>query len=64
MAASKKTTQKNSEPEYVGPYYVRGILMPDGNRIRPKHASAKERKEMIARYPRVANYFKIEKKES
>lgn len=57
---SDKTTKKGAgtSPEYIGPQYKNGLLMPDGSTIQPKEASAKKRKEMIAKYPRVESYFK------
>lgn len=58
-AVAKEEPKAGSKYQYKGPAYNKGLLMPDGSRIRPSEMSDQEIEAAIAKFPVLKEYFSV-----
>lgn len=58
-AVVKEEPKAASKYQYKGPAYNKGLLMPDGSRIRPSEMSDQEIEAAIAKFPALKEYFSV-----
>lgn len=58
-AVAKEEPKAVSKYQYKGPAYNKGLLMPDGTRIRPSEMSDHEIEAAIDKFPALKEYFSV-----